>query len=162
MEFLEDNKRISWKTSSQYVWILRQWINSLNQLSVMCNKLPQTQQFKTTDASQFLLCQESRQSLTGAGDSHGSSRDAIKVLSRTVSARGLIVKGSASNCTYMAIVHVCVCVHVRTCVYTHGQSCLPLWDPMDCSPPGSSVHGILQAGILKWVAIPRGSSQPRS
>ena len=34
---------------------------------------------------------------------------------------------------------------------------------MDCSPPGSSVHGILQAGILEWVATPssRGSSQPR-
>ena len=33
------------------------------------------------------------------------------------------------------------------------QSCLTLCDPMDCSPPGSSVHGILQARILKWVAI---------
>ena len=35
--------------------------------------------------------------------------------------------------------------------------------PMDCSPPGSSVHGILQARILEWVAIPfsRRSSQPR-
>ena len=34
---------------------------------------------------------------------------------------------------------------------------------MDCSPPGSSVHGILQARILEWIAIPfsRGSSQPR-
>jgi len=34
---------------------------------------------------------------------------------------------------------------------------------MDCSPPGFSVHGILQARILEWVAIPfsRGSSQPR-
>src|SRR5574337_612499 len=34
---------------------------------------------------------------------------------------------------------------------------------MDCSPPGSSVHGILRARILEWVAIPfsRGSSQPR-
>jgi len=34
---------------------------------------------------------------------------------------------------------------------------------MDCSPPGSSVHGILQARILEWVAIPfsRASSQPR-
>ena len=28
-----------------------------------------------------------------------------------------------------------------------------LWDPLDCSPPGSSVHGILQARILEWVAI---------
>ena len=38
--------------------------------------------------------------------------------------------------------------------------CLTLCDPMDCSPPGSSVHGILQARILEWVAIPfsRGSS----
>ena len=41
--------------------------------------------------------------------------------------------------------HVCVLV---------TQSCLTLWDPMDCSPPGSSVHGILQARILEWVAFP--------
>ena len=33
------------------------------------------------------------------------------------------------------------------------QSCPTLWDPVDCSPPGSSVHGILQARILQWVAI---------
>ena len=40
------------------------------------------------------------------------------------------------------------------------QSCLNLCDPTDCSPPGSSVHGILQARILEWVAFPfsRGSS----
>ena len=31
------------------------------------------------------------------------------------------------------------------------QSCLTLCDPMDCSPPGSSVHGILQARILEWL-----------
>ena len=45
----------------------------------------------------------------------------------------------------------------------HDQSCWTLWDPVDCSPPGSSVHGILQARILEWVAMPssRGSSQPR-
>ena len=33
------------------------------------------------------------------------------------------------------------------------QSCLTLYDPRDCSPPGSFVHGILQARILEWVAI---------
>ena len=33
------------------------------------------------------------------------------------------------------------------------QSCLTLCDPMDCSPPGFSVHGILQARTLEWVAI---------
>ena len=32
-------------------------------------------------------------------------------------------------------------------------SCIQLFYPMDCSPPGSSVHGISQARILKWVAI---------
>ena len=34
------------------------------------------------------------------------------------------------------------------------QSCLTLCNPMDCNPPGSSVHGILEARILEWVAIP--------
>ena len=44
-----------------------------------------------------------------------------------------------------------------------AQSCPTLCDPMDCSPPGFSVHGIFQAWILEWVAISfsRGSSQPR-
>ena len=34
-----------------------------------------------------------------------------------------------------------------------AQSCPTLCDPMDCSLPGSSVHGILQASVLEWVAI---------
>ena len=34
-----------------------------------------------------------------------------------------------------------------------AQSCLILCNPMGCSPPGSSVHGISQAGVLEWVAI---------
>ena len=33
------------------------------------------------------------------------------------------------------------------------QSCLTLSDPMDCGPPGSSVHGIFQARVLEWGAI---------
>ena len=43
------------------------------------------------------------------------------------------------------------------------QSSLTLSDPMDCSPPGSSAHGILQTRILEWVSMPssRGSPQPR-
>ena len=43
------------------------------------------------------------------------------------------------------------------------QVCLTLYNPINCSPPGSSVHGILQARILEWVAMPssRGSSQLR-
>ena len=43
------------------------------------------------------------------------------------------------------------------------QSCLTLCDPMDCSSPGSSVHGVIQAKILEWVAISfsKGSSRPK-
>ena len=42
------------------------------------------------------------------------------------------------------------------------QSCSTLCDPVDCSPPGSSVYEILQARLLEWVAIPfKESSQPR-
>ena len=44
-----------------------------------------------------------------------------------------------------------------------SQLCLTLCNPLDCSSPGSPVHGILQARILEWVAIPfsKGSPQPR-
>ena len=44
-----------------------------------------------------------------------------------------------------------------------AQLCLTLCDTMDCNPPGSSVHGILQARILEWVTLSfsRGSSPPR-
>ena len=48
---------------------------------------------------------------------------------------------------------VCVCVHVCACVLV-TQSCLILCNTMDCSPPGSSVHGILQARILEWLSFP--------
>ena len=43
------------------------------------------------------------------------------------------------------------------------QLCMTLWDPVDCSPPGSSVHGILQARILEWVVFSSSmrSFQPR-
>ena len=50
-----------------------------------------------------------------------------------------------------------------TCVHAQSlQSSPTLCNPMDCSPPGSSVHGISQARILEWVAVPssRGSSHP--
>ena len=58
---------------------------------------------------------------------------------------------------------MCVCACVCACVHTKLlQLCPTLCDPMDYSPPGSSVHGILQARLLEWVAMPssRRSSQP--
>ena len=41
-----------------------------------------------------------------------------------------------------------------------AQSCLTLSDPMDCSPPGSSVHGIFQARVLEWGAIAFSDKRP--
>ena len=58
---------------------------------------------------------------------------------------------------------MCVCVCVCVWKMIVAQSCPTLCDPPDCSPAGCSVHGILQARILEWVAMPfsRGSSGSR-
>ena len=47
----------------------------------------------------------------------------------------------------------CFSLHLKAKVLV-AHSCPTLCDPMDCSPPASSVHGILQARILEWVAMP--------
>ena len=65
-------------------------------------------------------------------------------------------------CFYVLIYGVCIHTHIYVvcvCVLVI-QLCPTLCDPMDCSPPGSSVHRISQARILEWVAIPfsKGSS----
>ena len=54
---------------------------------------------------------------------------------------------------------IVTCVHARSVT----QLCLTLCHPMDCGPPGSSVHEILPARILEWVATSyfRGSSRPK-
>ena len=57
-----------------------------------------------------------------------------------------------NRCSYM-YTSMCVCVCVCVCMLV-TQLCLTLCDPMNCSPPGFSVHGILQARILEWIAIP--------
>ena len=66
--------------------------------------------------------------------------------------------GAAGSCEVKPEEAWIVCMRAKSL-----QSCLTLCDPMDCSPPGSSVHGILQARILEWVSLSssRGSSQPR-
>ena len=64
----------------------------------------------------------------------------------------MAVKGQSAN----HWVGACLCAQ-------SFQSRPTLWDPIDHSSPGSSVHGILQARILEWLVMPssRGSSQPR-
>ena len=67
----------------------------------------------------------------------------------------LYTQDTCSSCS-ACDAHCCHC-----CLLT--KSCLTICDPTDRSPPGSSVHGILQARTLEWVAISssRESSQPR-
>ena len=57
---------------------------------------------------------------------------------------------------------ICVVYVLRKCLC--AQLYLTVYSPVDCSLPGLSVHGILQARILVWIAVPcsRGSSQPRN
>ena len=99
-----------------------------------------------------------------------SSNNLFRMLSYSVAYQWLHSKGRVEDCfssLYVLYFSIrcsgllCVCVCVCVCMST--QSCPTLCDPMDFSPPGSSVHGVLQARILEWVAISfsRGSSQPR-
>ena len=81
---------------------------------------------------------------------------------------------SGYNKREMAVfsLYIYVCIYTHTYIYVYiwtyvwsevAQSCPTLCDPMDGSLPGSSLHGILQARVLEWVAISfsRGSSRPR-
>ena len=77
-----------------------------------------------------------------------------------VTLRCLLWEGN-SQVGYVVSISVFVCVCMGPCLIT--QPCPTPCNPMDCSPPVSSVHGISQARILKWVAISysKGSSRPR-
>ena len=62
-----------------------------------------------------------------------------------LSVRSVVFRFRIRRSECFTVVTVCVLV---------AQSCPTLCSPMDCSPPGSSVCGVLQARILEWVAIP--------
>ena len=79
----------------------------------------------------------------------------VRILRKTVAlskARSHLAQDKDSNASFL---HACTCAKSL-------RSCPTLCDPPDCSPAGSSVHGILQARILERVAVPssRGSSRP--
>ena len=81
-----------------------------------------------------------------------SSRRIIHAFIYTVMRLSQVLEILVFNITGVFSMHICQVT----------QSCPTLWDPMDCGPSGSSVHGILQARILERVAMPssRGSSRP--
>ena len=78
-------------------------------------------------------------------------------------AEGIFPLYLQTTCTESLAVTIGRDTHARKRVFVHAQTCRILCNPMGCSPPGSSVHGILQGRILEWVATPsssRGSSRP--
>ena len=94
----------------------------------------------------------------------GKIEDAVKVELRTVFSnlffRWFIKYRKKGFCSHIHLFKIgslslCNSLRVRTlkCYVLVAQSCVALYDPMDCSLPGSSVHGIFQARIMEWVAI---------
>ena len=65
----------------------------------------------------------------------------------------LPITESVTVLVWMALIKPYPCERWQSLSLSVTQSCLTLFDPMDCSPPDSSVHGIFQARILEWVAI---------
>ena len=87
----------------------------------------------------------------------GTSDEEPTCQCRRHESHGLRPMVSQGNSVYLTLVHWFMFADAA------AQSCLTLCDPMDCSPPGSSVREIFQVTILEWVAISssRGSSRPR-
>ena len=78
----------------------------------------------------------------------------------------LLIQGISGNFwspKYSLTTSQSLCCYCLPSLSLSALSCLTLCDPLDCSPPGPSVHGILQARVLEWVAVPpfRESSRPR-
>ena len=84
-------------------------------------------------------------------------RDLAAVAAACLKTANLLRNYCVSIVRETSILFTCVCA------FSVCKSCPTLCDLMDCSPPGSSVHGISQAKVLAWVAISssRGSSRPR-
>ena len=106
---------------------------------------------------------KSLSSILGLCLSHLEAHDSLQ---RGRSCRGLPVELMPNTSSILR----CCCTrdcellgHALPLFCSVAKSCLTLCDPVDCNPPGSSVHGIFQAKILEWVAISssRGYSRPR-
>ena len=67
-------------------------------------------------------------------------------------------------CTYVMAIYIYMHIQENT-YYTYAvlcydnslRLCPALWNPMDCSPTGSSIHGIVQVGLQEWIAVPSSS-----
>ena len=96
------------------------------------------------------------------GLSFPSPRDLPDQRTESTSAESPALTGRCFPWGLWEVPYYCVCVCVCVCVCLVAQSCQTLCHPMNCSPPGFSVHEISQAIMLEWVAIlfSGGSSWP--
>ena len=97
-------------------------------------------------------------SITGLGRSHEERKGYPLQYSGLANSMDCIVHGVTELDTTeqlalsLSYIYICMCVYV--CVHAMSlHSCPALCDPMDCSLPGFSAHGVLQARLLEWVAI---------
>ena len=88
-------------------------------------------------------------------DAHGASGPHTCSLgfSPTPAVTALVLTLMGDPWLYCLVAKCFECFTWDCCCYVVTKSCPVLYDPMDCSPPGSSVHGILQARVLEWAAI---------
>ena len=101
-------------------------------------------------------------SIPGLGRSPGEGKSYPLQYSGLENSVDCIVHGVTKRQTQLSDFHFQDSLSKANSESEVAQSCPTLCDPVDCSLPGSSVHGILQARVLEWVAISfsRGSSQP--
>ena len=137
-----------WQANGETETLVHCWLECkmLQSLWKMVQRFPLMLKWELLDDSVILLLGIYPQN-TDSRDQYGSLHCSIIHSSKKRETTCLSVEG-------------CVCVCTRAKLL---QSCPTLCDPMDCGLPGSSVHGILQARTLEWLAISfsRGSSRPR-
>ena len=110
------------------------------------------------------LCGQPNGPLSSQVDSDVHFLDWLNMATRPSPGNFLHCSAAILGRNWLVSIHLCVKLMCEVKKWSDvAQSCPTVCDPMDCSLPGCSVHGILQARILEWVAISfcRGSSQPR-
>ena len=119
--------------------------------------------FPCGSAGKESICNAGDMSLiAGLGRSHGEGKGYPLQYSGLANSTDCRVHGVAKSWTRLSNCHLLSYIYV--CGRAKSLHLYPsLCDPMDCSLPGFSVHGILQARLLEWVAISffRGFSRPR-
>ena len=128
--------------------------------NVMCQQLSHVRLFLTpqTVACQVLLSMEFSRQEYWSGLPFSSPRDlynpGIELGSPALQADSLLSESlGRANIRGKEMILSLIVNRVCVCLCSYTQLCLTLCDPVDCSPPGFSVHGILQARILEWAAI---------